>query len=74
MSELTKLQRAERDAMCGDRDAVLAVVSGLRQYRAAVETLLAKRYRDGEVDAVAMSFFQNTVEDIEFDVAIYGEE
>jgi hypothetical protein len=39
--KLTDLQQDERDAMCGDRAAILRVVGGLRQYRALVEKLLS---------------------------------
>ena len=39
-TSLTDLQQDERDAMLGNRDALLRVVSGLRKYRALVRKLL----------------------------------
>jgi len=59
------LEESERNAMLLDRQAVLAVVSALRKYREASKVLLDSRYRDGEVDAVALHTFQMSLEEIE---------
>lgn len=60
--ELTPLQQIERDAMCGDRSAVLQVVSGLRGYRALVQKLIDRRYGDGFTELGSTS---DDVEEIE---------
>jgi hypothetical protein len=62
---LTDLQQDERDAMTGNRMAVIRVVSALRQYRAAVGEMLSKRYADGAVDGATLSAFASSVD--EFD-------
>ena len=55
----------EKQAMLLDRAAVLRVVSALRQYRHAAQSLLGKRYRDGECDAVALTVFEDEVKEAE---------
>lgn len=40
---LTSLQRLERTALCGDRMAIVLVVSGLRAYRSAMAELRDSR-------------------------------
>ena len=51
----------ERAAMCGDYDAILKLVSGLRSYRAAIDRLAANRHRDGEVDSADMHAFLSEI-------------
>ena len=63
--ELSELQKIERQAMTGDRAAVIAVVSALRRYREASRKLLGARYRDGECDAVSLSTFESGIGEIE---------
>lgn len=65
MGNLTPLQQDERDAMCGDRAAVLRVVSALRGYREAVRSVLSTRYRDGFIDGVAAAALSSSAEEIE---------
>lgn len=62
---MTRLEHDERAALCGDRAAVICIVSALREYRAAVERLLASRYRDGFVDGAATNTLALAREDIE---------
>jgi hypothetical protein len=64
-TELTTLQELEREALVLNRQAVIAVVSALRQYREIAQTLLSGRYRDGEVDAFALSNFAALMKEIE---------
>ena len=59
---LTPLQQDERDAMCLDRQAILRVVSALRGYRALVQKLIARRYRDGFTE---LGFTSDEVEELE---------
>jgi len=61
------LEKTERSAMLLDRQAVLVIVSALRKYREASKVLLDSRYRDGEVDAVALHTFQSAISEIEED-------
>jgi hypothetical protein len=56
--ELTPLQQDERDALCGDRGAIMRVVSALRGYRARVLRLWNARYNDGFTE------LGSTVEDV----------
>jgi len=62
---LTPLQEDERAALCGDRVATLRVVTAVRRLRASAANLLARRYRDGECDAVALHQFASEVESVE---------
>lgn len=55
----------EKDALLGDRAAIIQVVSDLRGYRAASAKLLAARYRDGACDGFSMSQFNDAVQEIE---------
>jgi hypothetical protein len=66
-TELTDLQRAEREALTDapDRRSVLVVVSGLRRYRAAVARLLGDRYSDGECDTDALNRLAAETREIE---------
>lgn len=54
-SERTWLQEQERLALCGDRAAVLRVVSGLRVYREEFSRLVDRRWRDGTADGASVS-------------------
>lgn len=63
--ELTPLQEHERQAMVGDREATIQVVSALRKYRAAVQSLLNSRYGDGFVDGIATYNLLVIAEEIE---------
>lgn len=63
--ELTPLQELEKEALCGDRQAVLRVVSSLRRYRAESKKLLDSRYRDGECDSLSLHEFNEEIEEIE---------
>lgn len=69
--DLTDLQLIERKAMVCDgierRQAVIALVSAVREFRQAAKALLDGRYRDGEVDAVALHQFETAIEEIEHD-------
>jgi len=62
---LTALQEVERRALVSERSAVIALVSAIRRMRAASNSLLSSRYRDGEVDAVALHRFVSELEEIE---------
>lgn len=62
---LTPLQLTEREAMTGDRSAVLRIVSALREYRREVKQLLERRYSDGEVDGATLHGFASAIDDIE---------
>ena len=67
-NQVTPLQQSERDALTGSGSlAIIRVISALRSYRAAVATLSSKNYVDGECDAVALSIFFSTIDDIEHD-------
>ena len=63
--ELTQLQQAEREAMTGDREAILTVISALRRYRALGKRLLDSRYSDGECDGYSIHRFECEMQDIE---------
>jgi len=65
VDEITTRERIERAAMLGNKRAGLVVVGVLRTYREAVAVLLRERYRDGEVDAVALRRFANAIDDAE---------
>lgn len=65
---LTKLQEAELAAICGDRDAVLAVVSALRRYRQAIERTLSS----GDIYYHAVYTLPDTVAEIEADGGVLG--
>lgn len=62
---MTELQELERAALVGAQSATLQVVSALRKYRQAVKQLLDSRYRDGEVDAVALVVLESEITAIE---------
>ena len=62
---LTPLQRAERAAMCGDRAAVLQVVSALRQYRAVAADAISRMYTGGTLDRVDSQDIQDRWAEIE---------
>lgn len=64
-TSLTRLQRAEREALCKNHQAITVLVDAVRQWREASAKLLASRYRDGECDAVALAEFESAVEGIE---------
>ena len=40
-------------------------IMALEKYRAACKSLLSKRYRDGECDAVALSNFEDEIKEAE---------
>lgn len=63
--ELTHIQKRERDAMVGDSQAVIEVVSALREYRQVVKNLLNARYGDGECDSYSLHELLCVVEEIE---------
>jgi hypothetical protein len=63
--ELTYLQQQEREAMCGDRAAILVVVSAVRQFRALIHRLGNSRYSDGECDGYSLTTFFDEVAEIE---------
>ena len=54
----------EKQAIVGDREAILTVVSDLRRYRAICERLLGARYSDGTVDGATMSVIASDIGDI----------
>ena len=64
---MSQLEEDERAAMLLDRAAILRIVSALRRYRAASESMLAARYTDGEVDGATLSVFEEEVKGIEED-------
>lgn len=68
-----RLHEVEKLAMLQDRDAILRIVSLLRVYREESAKLLDKRYRDGEVDAVALGQFQDALNNAEEDHLLDGE-
>jgi len=55
----------EKEAMVGDRQAVLQVVSALRTYREAVRKLLGARYADGECDSYSLHELSMVVQELE---------
>lgn len=57
----------EKKAMVLDREAVLSLVSIERRLRQASEQLLSKRYKDGEVDRVALDIFSDTIDHLKED-------
>jgi cyanate lyase len=61
---MTKFE-LEKQAMAGDREATLQVVSDLRRYRAVFKRLIDSRYGDGTVDGATMGMAMSDVEDIE---------
>ena len=63
--QLTPLELLERKAMTGNRQALLLVVSALRQYRAACKAALDARRPDGSLDSARVSSFAYAVEEIE---------
>ena len=71
-SELSDSQLNERAAMIGDRAAILRVISALRQYRAASQTLLDATlghasYPPEFVSAQPLVSFRHAVNGIEYD-------
>jgi len=66
---LSELQQLERDALTGDRGAIIRVVSGLREYRAAVADAL--RLGTGGIDSYCASRLADAVAEIE---SVYGAE
>lgn len=58
-------EKVQKAAMCGDRMAVLTLVSALRMYRDSVKLLNTARYRDGECDGTKMHSFISEIEDAE---------
>lgn len=64
---MTKLQNLEHEAMLAapHNRAVILVISALRGYRQAVANLRDLRYSDGECDAVTMTGFFDTIDEIE---------
>jgi hypothetical protein len=62
---LTPLQQDERDALTGDRRAVLRVVSALRAYREAVKTALDTRWGDDAIDGAHSHSLACAVKEIE---------
>lgn len=63
-----KINETEKDAMTGDKSAVILIVSSFRKYRKASEDLLSKRYRDGECDAVALIDFEYAIKEANEDI------
>lgn len=61
---MTKFE-LEKQALTGDREAILAIVSDLRRYRAVFKRLIDSRYGDGTVDGATVSMIMSDVEDIE---------
>lgn len=57
----TVTPNVEKRALIGDIGGIIRVVSALRQYREAADTLLESRYRDGECDAVQLHNFAEAV-------------
>lgn len=62
---MTPLQQDERDAMTGDRSALLRVVSGLREYRTLMQRLADARYSDSAVDGVTIQALLSAANHIE---------
>ena len=50
-----RIHQLEKDAMTGDRSAVLELIDMRRKIHAALETAWDRRYRDGALDGVAAS-------------------
>lgn len=48
--DLKKLKKLELDALILDRQAVIAVVSLLRTYRQAFDTMSRRKWGDGTID------------------------
>lgn len=66
MSEsLTPLQAIEREALTGNRFAIVELSSAIREYRSACEQLLSKVYHDGYADSVAISELREAIQRIE---------
>jgi len=65
--ELTPLQETERSALCGDRSAILRLVSAVRKFREESARLVRGRYGDGAVDGVMVLNFMDAIESIEAD-------
>ena len=61
---MTKFE-LEKQALTGDREAILAIVSDLRRYRAVFKKLIDSRYGDGTIDGATVSMIMSDVEDIE---------
>ena len=57
------IRETEKGALTGDRGDIARLVSAFRKTRAAGAKLLASRYRDGEVDSLALSAFESETED-----------
>jgi hypothetical protein len=73
MSELTKLQKIELKALVLDKQAILELVSCVREMRSVTKKLLGSRYRDGECDAVTLTTFaqrMDAIEDLEHETCI----
>ena len=63
----------EKAALVLDRQAVMQLQNAFRRTRMAIETLLAKRYSDGELDRVACVLFEDELARIAYDAGIGDE-
>ena len=63
--ELSMLQAEERKAITADVRSTLAVVSGLRRYRAAARKLMDSRREDGGCSGESMAGFAEEIALIE---------
>lgn len=55
------LHEIDKDALRGDRDAVLVLVSLVREYRAALETAYSRTWGDGTLDGMAAASLWDAV-------------
>ena len=53
------IHEVEKQALIGDRDSIIRIISAFRKLRIASEKLLSLRYRDGECDGVALVQFES---------------
>jgi hypothetical protein len=63
-SNESRTHELEKDALTGDRQAVMRLVSDYRLVRAKIEWVKNLQYRDGTIDGVNAHQFFSEVEDI----------
>ena len=60
----------EKEAMTGDRGAVLKIVGALRRYRQAADALLSTKWGDGACDGAMVFRFERTLVEIADDIDV----
>jgi len=63
-SNENRTHELEKDALTGDRQAVMRLVSDYRQIRAKIEWVKNLQYRDGTIDGANAHQFFSEVEEI----------